>query len=108
MARLLVILGCLSIALPPGWYRGTFPVTEAQEAPGCHCDTTPSPDRPSPERCCCCEQNWSRPPLPVSIDVGAVQAGVVDMVGIPPVQLADSATVASYPPLHVLKCVWRC
>jgi len=124
--RLLAILCCANLALPPGWCSIVFRPRAEPPAPvehhGC-CDLCarqdrekpppPAPKPVPPARCCCYELDWLKPPPPVS-----VQADCAPVIFIPtdgavraePSLLfnPDQAICGPSPPLHVLHCVWLC
>ena len=113
IARLLALLCCLNLALPPGWCSFAFPVRAAEHG-GC-CDLCGCEEReqpapaPAPSQCCCYEQNWSKPPLPVIVeaDQTTVAFDAIQVVPLLWFNLEFAIPVPSLP-IHVLNCVWLC
>lgn len=121
--RLLAILCCVNLALPPGWCCVVCavrvePPAVTQHA-GC-CDlcgckdhdkpATPAPAPPS--RCCCYEMDWLKPPLPVGTDIGPALAALMPLNAFwaAPRQWLqpEVAVLVPSPPHRILHCVWLC
>lgn len=124
MPRILALVCCLPLALPPGWcqvaLRAAAPRSGAgeQAPPLCqHCrPEAPQPTSGGPgqsARCCCSDRYAVAPHSVVPSDESNAVAALL------PVQdtlrhalwspaAAGPQALLSYPPLHVLHCVWRC
>jgi hypothetical protein len=123
--RLLAVLCCVNLALPPGWCSMAFRPRAEPTAPAKHggcCDSCGCKDRKKappaapqpvrPARCCCYELDWLKPPPPVSVKADQVPAAF-----LPPDEAVRPASGVwspsevirgPSPPFHVLECVWLC
>ncbi len=124
--RFLAILCCVNLALPPGWCRIVCPVRVGSpvaakhggccELCGCKDSEKPSPVTPEPtfpQRCCCYELDWLKPPPPVSTEVDLGPVVFVTFAdafrAAPRLWLRpDLAIPVPSPPHRILHCVWRC
>lgn len=104
--RLLAVLCCVNLALPPGWCCIVCPVRDDREKPA-----TPEPAPPA--RCCCYELDWLKPPPPVSTEVGPAPVAFLppDAAFRAAPRLwfrPDLAMPVPSPPHRILHCVWLC
>ena len=127
--RTLTVLACLVLLMPLGWCsvvcspRGDTKQDTPQPTHGgccdlCHCGERqhppPAPESPRPPtRCCCYEQDWLKPDLPVKAEVGWFPLGLLavekqDSTAKSSFAAPDVFTRGPSPPIHVLKCLWLC
>ncbi len=124
--RLLAVLCCVNLALPPGWcsvvrLARAEPSSAAKHA-GC-CDLCGCPERekpapvPSeptpPSRCCCYELDWLKPPPPDSAEGDPAPVAFfpfADAHRVAPLLWfrSDLAIPVPSPPHRILHCAWLC
>lgn len=124
--RLLAVLCCVNLALPPGWCSIARPVRAEPPAVakhagccdlcGCQDREKPAPVAPEPtppSRCCCYELDWLKPPLPVSADVDRAPVALISFADAfrtaPRLWFQpDLAIPVPSPPHRILHCAWLC
>ena len=122
--RLLAVLCCINLALPPGWCCIVCPVRVEPPAVtkhagccdlcGCNDREKPATPEPTPPaRCCCYELDWLKPLPPVSTEVDTAQVVFLPLDdafrAAPRLCLRpDLAIPVPSPPHRILHCVWLC
>lgn len=131
MSRLVAyLLWCtvLSLALPAGWCRAVAELrpSELVSSKSCCCPNdlpaaaspggsgTTSCPIPASQAACCCETRLpapiksASPPLDIELSVLAVRSPLAILCPISLLTGPSEPRTNFGPPLHVMKCVWRC
>ena len=134
LVRSLVLACSLPLALPQGWCclfampplqsattgadKAHVPVKTNECCPCCQRDPAPDSESPSPAKpavpqksvCYCPPQHAT---LLTSVSLEQVDTGLFIVLPLlectlPPITLTESVIGFSFPPCHVLHCVWLC